>query len=190
MATNQLQKLNPKHEAILADLVSQPGIKRGELARKHGVTPAWLSVITNSDAFQAELRNRQAEVFGEVTAGLADKAAMVAHAALDRLSEQLPLAQDPETVLEIAERMLDRAGVGVKATNPLIALQQNNTITVSQNALTRARSRLIGNQPNEATEQVSPAALSHEGGVGDAPTGLRGEVAEEATWAEGAGAEV
>jgi len=56
------KKLNYTHEDCIDAILANPSITQNELARRYGYTAAWISLIINSDAFQAALAKRRDEV--------------------------------------------------------------------------------------------------------------------------------
>ena len=60
------QKVNYTHEALVELMVAHPELNQNELAKYFGYTPAWLSTIVCSDAFQAKLAQRREEIIDPV----------------------------------------------------------------------------------------------------------------------------
>ena len=57
-----LQKVRYTHEDCIDCIIAHPGISQNELAARYGMTPSWMSVVINSDIFQAKLAERRAEL--------------------------------------------------------------------------------------------------------------------------------
>ncbi len=55
-------KLNYTHEDCIDAILANPAISQNELAIRYGYTASWISLIINSDAFQAALAKRRDEV--------------------------------------------------------------------------------------------------------------------------------
>lgn len=55
-------KLNYTHEDCIDAILANPTISQNELATRYGYTQSWISLIINSDAFQAALAKRRDEV--------------------------------------------------------------------------------------------------------------------------------
>jgi hypothetical protein len=55
-------KLNYTHEDCIDAILANPAITQNELALRYGYTAGWISLIINSDAFQAALAKRRDEV--------------------------------------------------------------------------------------------------------------------------------
>lgn len=63
-----LKKLRYSHDAMIDVLIEQPNIKQYELAEMFGVTKEWVSMLMCSDAFQARLAVRKADVIDPIMA--------------------------------------------------------------------------------------------------------------------------
>lgn len=61
-----LKKLRYTHDAMIDALIEQPDLKQYELAQIFGVTKEWISMLCCSDAFQARLAARKADVIDPV----------------------------------------------------------------------------------------------------------------------------
>lgn len=107
--TNSLQKMSHMHEAILDFMVANPLVKKGKIAQQFGVTPTWLSIIINSDAFKDKLAKRHDEFFGSAVVPLREKMIGIVDCALDRLSDKVELMESQEA-LATADTLLHRLG--------------------------------------------------------------------------------
>ncbi len=114
----QIGSMNHRHEGVLRWLLANPERPLSDCARELGYTRTHLSIIIHSDAFQARLREAQGDLAGEIALSIQDKLTGLAHASLDRLAEQLPIATDPKLVLDVAERALENLGYGAKSRVP------------------------------------------------------------------------
>jgi hypothetical protein len=56
------RKLNYTHEDCIDAILANPAVTQNELAARYGYTASWISLIINSDAFQAALAKRRDEV--------------------------------------------------------------------------------------------------------------------------------
>lgn len=164
-----IQKVSVKHEAILNFLLENPTCSLGQTAAHFGISQPWLSCIIHSDVFQAKLRERQETVFHHtVVATIKDKAAVVAHAALDKLADQLEmgLIQDPKQLTETADKILGRLGYGgSNGAQPGVTLiQNNNTVHVSRALLEETRERI-----GRTRQQVLDVTETDNGDLDTAP---------------------
>lgn len=105
----QIQKMSHMHVAILDYMVANPTVAKGQIARQFGVTATWLSIIINSQAFQAMLRERQDEFFGDSVVPVREKMLGIVDGALDRVAAKLEVMDSIEA-LDTADRLLHRLG--------------------------------------------------------------------------------
>jgi transcriptional regulator with XRE-family HTH domain len=57
-----IQKINYSHDGMINLLIANRGITQNEIARHFGYSASWVSQIMSSDAFQARLMERAAEI--------------------------------------------------------------------------------------------------------------------------------
>lgn len=178
MAENQIKSLRPHHDAILNYLLANPTAKMTEVASEFGVTPAWLSVVINSDVFQTKLRARQDEVFEcTIAADIKDKLLGVAHLAVEKLSESLSYETDTKTISDATNMALKNLGFGQKVIGTQINLSQENKtqVNVSAEIIENARAlvgkarQVMEEPPLELERQALPEdSAGGEGRVGQA----------------------
>lgn len=147
MPTEAVKKLTPRHEQIIQFLIANPEMRKQDVARAFGVTPAWLSQLMSSHAFQHQLRQRQDEVFEScVLHDLSERMTAVAHLALDKMEQRLETADDFETAYKSAELTLKNLGYGAAraagGVPPGVAVQQNNFYTADPAQIAAAREKL------------------------------------------------
>jgi hypothetical protein len=147
MATSsQIAKVSPRHDQIIAYLIANPTMKKGDIARHFNVTPAWLSTIIHSDIFQAKLAERQQEFFSVATAPIAEKLEALADLAIDELTDRVEVENDTAEVREIAKLALERLGYSKGTQAPGAIVQNNFNLTLSPAQLAAAREKII-NRP-------------------------------------------
>lgn len=142
MAEVQIDKMRIRHEQILNWLILNPDKTQNECAAFFNVTPAWLSVVVNSDCFQqrfAEIRNSMDERTTTVAIG---KMRDVVDKGLERLSGLVEVSADPGFVLETTDKLLNRLGFGAKGVAQLNVNVQNNALMVSREVLQQARGEI------------------------------------------------
>jgi len=146
MSKTQIKNLTPRHDVILDFLISNPSLKRGEIAREFGVTEAWLSTIIHSDIFQARLADRQDEFFSEAIVPLSAKIEALAYKALDVVEDHLNLQPSAELGLRTAELALKNSVFGTRAnlsnSGAGLNVENANIIIADPQMLARARERL------------------------------------------------
>lgn len=150
-----IQKVSIKHEEIMNFMLMHPTRKLQDVARHFGITPAWLSCVIHSEAFQARLAERKDEVFNETVLPIKEKMMVVAHQALDTLVERVPLMSDKD-LNNLADSTLDKLGFGSKGLQPATPPGTPGTVNVTFNLrseLDEAR-RLIGARPSRPALEV------------------------------------
>lgn len=137
-------------------LIANPDKSLGECAAAHGYTQSWLSIVIHSDAFQAQLRELQDKSYTDVRMDVKAKITGIAHLALDKLAEQLPVSADPKFTLDVADKTLRALGYGAPARGqPTINVQvNNNQVTPAE----LAEARRLASQRGVVIEQ-EPLAL-------------------------------
>jgi hypothetical protein len=158
----QIQKVSATHEQIMNWLVLNPEKSMRECADAFGYTQAWLSTLVHSDAFQAKLAEKQQLVQARVCASIPEKLNRVTDVALDKLATMVEASEDPEFILNVADKALHKLGFGpATARNPQggTITQQNNVYMVSAEELMNAR-QLMGQQHAlAAPPQARPAGV-------------------------------
>jgi hypothetical protein len=64
----EIQKIRYTHDACIDMILAQPEVSQNELAERFGFSPSWVSIVVNSDAFQARLGERRKELVDPVIA--------------------------------------------------------------------------------------------------------------------------
>lgn len=83
-------RLRYAHKAMCDLLLIDPSLSQNKLAAIFGRTPGWISTIINSDAFQAMLASRRAELIDpQITMSLQERASAVAKQSMQVISEKL-----------------------------------------------------------------------------------------------------
>lgn len=103
-------KLSHTHEQIINWLVLNPQCSMRECADHFRYTQSWLSTLVRSDLFQAALRARQEAIAVRVAESIPSKLAAVADIALDKLADMASASEDPEFILDAADKVLHRMG--------------------------------------------------------------------------------
>lgn len=144
MAEVQIQKMNINHELILNWLILNPEKTQGECAEYFGVTQAWLSVIVNSDCFQARWAEKKMFMDKGIVSLTQAQLSAVASKGLERLEKMVESSVDPEFVLNTTNKALERLGYGPKNTPSSVSVtQQINNYTVDKDLLARARGQIL-----------------------------------------------
>lgn len=156
----QIQNLSTRHMALIDFMVANPLMRKGEIAAHFNVTPAWLSVVIHSDAFQAQLRARQDQAFAHLIAPLAEKLSYLAHQAVDRLSEKV-ITEETQALLEISRFATERINYEGKPMSQAVSAGASVHVHVtSAQILEEARARVIRGRQGVTLEQQSAAPHS------------------------------
>jgi hypothetical protein len=122
-----IQKISYTHEQILNWLVLNPHVSLRECADHFGYTQPWLSTLIHSDIFQAKLRERQMQVAARVAQSIPERLQVVTNIALEKLAEKVAESEDPEFILDAADKALHRMGYApASARNPAGSPAQGN----------------------------------------------------------------
>lgn len=137
-----LKKLNHRHQQICNWLLMHPDRTQGDCARELNYTEAWLSMIINSDAFQA-LYQQRAEATGQVAVhSIANKLKGVAGLALEKAAEKLQGPMCSEQFLgNTMKETLKALGYSGNDTQP--QYHQHEHIHVDGTLLVQARERAL-----------------------------------------------
>ena len=121
-ARQTLQRVRYSHEAMADMLLANPWISQNEVAEHFGRTATWISIVINSDAFQAYYSARKAELIDpELVLTINERFKAVTVRSLQVLQEKLEKSADliPDTrVLRAAELGAKALGVGGNAPPP------------------------------------------------------------------------
>lgn len=116
-AAVQIDRISYTHDAVIDYIIANPQASQGNIASTFGYTPAWMSTIINSDAFQARLRSRRGEVVDPtLIATVNDRFKGVLNRSLEKLADLLETPSPPANVIlkavELGARGLDVGGFG------------------------------------------------------------------------------
>lgn len=161
----QIQKLAPKHHAIMDFILSNPQMKLQHVAAHFGVSQPWLSTIIHSECFQALLADKQRELFEVTALTLNDKITGLAHRAVERLVDKVEVVEDPKALKDIGELALKSLGYGTKTS---IQAGDGSTIQIGQ-----ANSALIHQARERMLNRPSPQPSTTPGITFDAEPAQR-----------------
>lgn len=129
-----LKKVRYTHDAMIDQIISNPGISERELAEIFGYSVQWVNRLLCSDAFQARLALRKEEIIDpKLTATVEERLRGIAMQSMDVIQEKLAATKDPKLAiqaLELATRG-QKYGAGMNVANPtfVVALP---TVVVSE----------------------------------------------------------
>src|SRR5262245_58156478 len=105
------------HEAIIDDMLVNPGDSLTNRAKRLGYTPAYLSTLMNSDMFKAVYAKRRAAFNSALDEGIQNKVRQTADKALDMVMQVLDKKRDSipfPALADFTDRTLERLGYGSK----------------------------------------------------------------------------
>lgn len=124
-----IQRTSYTHEDIIDLILQEPSITQREIAARYKYTEAWVSMIVNSDAFQARLASRKQQLVDPIiTASLEERFKGLAGLAINVIEEKLEAGRSAELALKALEISAKAAGFG--ANQAKVAVQQNFVIQV------------------------------------------------------------
>ena len=123
-----IQKVGYSHEGMIDLIIAHPGISQGHLAAHFGYSESWISQVISSDAFQAAMAKRRAEVVDPILSatieeqfkGIVARSLAILREKLDRPSYQVP----DNLVLRTMELSSRAAGYGARDTTPAVATSE------------------------------------------------------------------
>ena len=128
-AANAIARVKYTHDALIDQIIANPAASQGELAKMFGYTQAWLSRIMNSDAFQARLAVRKADVVDPtLILSIDEKLRALASKSLDVVMDKLALTQSPDMAMKALEISSKALGYGARQQN--LTVQQNFVVAL------------------------------------------------------------
>ncbi len=107
-----ISKIRYTHDAMIDLIVQDPAISQNALAEYFGYSASWISIVINTDMFQAALARRREEIINPILrASLEDRFRAVTQRSLEVLGEKL--AKDSDAVPD--QLALRAAELGAKA---------------------------------------------------------------------------
>lgn len=141
-------KMNYSHLDMIDFIIANPGISQGALAARYGYSQGWICNVMASDAWQAQMASRRAELVDPVLVlTIEERMRGITIRSAERLMEKLDAPQvSDQTVLRAMELGAKALGVGgnappkepaadhlAKLANRLIDLQSNSRKGVTIN---------------------------------------------------------
>jgi len=141
----QIQKISHKHSMIMNWMVLNPDKPLKQCAEHFGVTQAWLSTVIHSDVFQMEFQEKLKTIHNHCAMSIPEKLRVVTDIALDKLAEKIADSEDPEYILDAADKALHRMGYAPASArngfgaNQGVQVNTQNVFMLSQDDLDAAR---------------------------------------------------
>jgi hypothetical protein len=154
---NSIARLSHRHDAVMNWMLLNPHRNLRDCADELGYSQAWISQLIHSDIFQAQLKSRQEYIFIQVAQDIPVKLKGLADQAIEKVSQILERTEQPEVVVDIFDKTLNRLGYGPAKAAPAPAPQtQVNVFSVSKEDLAQARDA-IQIQDAQTIEHEKPA---------------------------------
>ena len=123
-----VQKTNYSHEAMADLILSNPAIDQNDIAAHFGYTPGWVSQVISSDAFQAFIADRRAEIIDPVLRGAAEEAFKgLVMQSLAVLRRKLDVNPSDQFALEVFKNSTRALGYGAR---PQASLSIHNNFSL------------------------------------------------------------
>jgi len=152
----QIQKVSWWHEAIVDWELANPEKTMNECAAHFTVTPTWLSIVRNSDAFISYRAARMGEHHDNVSRTTIERVGRLADLSAEILEQRLVAQRDTisnETLLDTAKMALKAMGFGQpRAPNGMGVT--NNILVIGREDLHQARTRMRAFHAQGSTAQV------------------------------------
>lgn len=161
-------KLSHRHDQIINWLLENPHQSLRACADHFNYSQGWLSQLIHSDIFQAQLKARQESVFVQIAQDIPTKLKGLADQAIEKVSEILERNENPEMVVDIFDKTLNRLGYAPQkgGSGPAPAQTQVNVFTVSKSDLAEARVMISAQQtPVLEARLDTHSSAGGEGGV-------------------------
>jgi hypothetical protein len=128
-AAGAIARVKYSHDAMIDLIILKPSISQAEIATHFGYTQAWVSRIFCSDAFQARLAMRKADLVDPViTGGVRERIEGLAMQSLEIIANKLQATQNPDLALKAFELSTKAAGYGARQSN--VSVQNNFVVAL------------------------------------------------------------
>lgn len=115
----RIQRVSYTHDAMIDLVLQNPMISQNDIADHFGYTASWVSIVFNSDAFQARLAARKTEIVDPLVRGQVEEAIKgLVSRSVEILREKLA-STNPNTdlALEVFKASTKAAGYGARTGN-------------------------------------------------------------------------
>jgi hypothetical protein len=124
-----LARVRYTHDAVIDEILINPAVSQGDLAKQFGFTQAWMSIVINSDAFQNRLAERKGELIDpKIRASIQERLDAVARRSMDRIMERL---DGPGAIKDGDLVAMAKLGIGDRNNRVAAPVTQNNLYVVA-----------------------------------------------------------
>lgn len=132
-AANSIARVKYTQDAMIDLVIAEPMISQNAIAAHFGYTAAWVSRVFNSDAFQARLAERKADLVDPtLLLSLDERLRAVATRSLDIVMDKLEATKSTELAVKAAEMSIKALGYGARQNN--LNVQNNFVVAMPQKA--------------------------------------------------------
>ena len=122
---HRLERTNYTHEAMIDVIITEPTITQNELAKRFDRSVGWVSIMINSDAFQAALAKRRDDLLDPfLVATVEERFRSLAHQSLQIIAEKLETSRNIDVAFKALDISSKALGFGARTTGPT-AVQNN-----------------------------------------------------------------
>lgn len=122
-----LKKVRYTHDAMIDQIIANPGVSEIELGELFGYSKVWVSRLMCSDAFQARLALRKEEIVDpKLTASVEERLRGAAMKSLEIIQQNLEANPNFGNAMKVAELTLKAGAYGARTQAPI-----NNTFVVA-----------------------------------------------------------
>jgi hypothetical protein len=150
---NEIKKVRYTHDAMVDQIIANPSISQNELAFVFDRTPAWISIIVNSDSFKERLAERKDEVVDPLLrTTLEERIRGVVDLSLEVLQEKLRATKNPNIAIRVMEHGTRALGYGARQS--VSPTQVNTYVAVVPARELSAEAWAASHTPKVVVEQV------------------------------------
>lgn len=132
-AQNAIARVKYSHDAMIDLIIANPSISQNAIAKHFGYTASWVSRVFNSDAFQARLAARKADLVDPtLVLSIEENLRAIANRSSVILLEKLETTQNAEMAMKALDLTTRALGFGARQAN--VAVQQNFVVALPAKA--------------------------------------------------------
>jgi hypothetical protein len=154
-SSGTLKKLNYSHDAMIDQIIANPGVTQKDLAALFGYRENSISRIFNSDAFQARLMERKASIVDPLlTMTVEEKLKALASRSLDLINDKLDATSSLDTSMKVAELATKALSYGARQGN--VTVQQSFVVAMPSKSASAQEWAAAHRTP--VVEQLTPGS--------------------------------
>ena len=114
-AAGAIARVKYSHDAMIDLIIANPAVSQNQIAAHFGYSVPWVSRIYGSDAFQARLAERKAELIDpSIVESINSRLKGLAVQSLDILAEKLQATKNMDAALKVADLTTKALGFGAR----------------------------------------------------------------------------